>query len=232
MSFESLSSSKPYDIQSIASNVALPDKNGNLALRKHVEDTIDRLHGHAKQIERAGAKHRRQRVEAYGKKEDPKWRYNAFKQIATRKADDEFKLASDTIKQRIAESFARRRIRFEYLKVHQKKRAVDTGSVLGGTLAPKPRLEIDDGLTPLAKEKETAKRDHHLDQPTIYSATENTKLDLHPEPGQQERVESVASVALRHHEFPPPPNASGGSFQCPYCRLEFRALEAEKNRWG
>ncbi|KAH7127824.1 hypothetical protein B0J13DRAFT_645877 [Dactylonectria estremocensis] len=70
------------------------------------------------------------------------------------------------------------------------------------------------------------------DQRTIYSATENTKLVMRPGPRPPERIESVASVALRHTGFPPPPKFIGGVFQCPCCRLEFRALEAEKARWS
>ena len=205
----------------------------NLALRTHIGDTIDRLHGHARQIERAGTKHRQERVEVYREKEGSKDVYEGFKKLATWKANEEFKLASDTIRQRIAESFARRRIRFEYLKEHQKKRAVGTGMQEQNS-RPEPQLKGGG----LVRTQEAQKREnvpirwHFKDQHTIYSATENTKLDLHHEPRrQEERAESVASVALRNPGFPPPPKTYGGSFQCPYCRLEFRAREAERDRW-
>ncbi|KAE9570113.1 hypothetical protein CGMCC3_g13710 [Colletotrichum fructicola] len=69
------------------------------------------------------------------------------------------------------------------------------------------------------------------DQQTIYSATERTKLERSVE-RRQERAESVVSIALRHPGFPPPPKITGHSFQCPYCRLDFRAAEAEKARWS
>lgn len=175
-------------------------------------------------------------MEVYREKEDSKWAYEGFKKLAAWKANEEFKLASDTIRPRIAESFARRRIRFEYLKEHQKKRAVDTGMQEQDS-PPEPQLKGGDGLTPVVRKQEAPKRANVpvrrrlQDQHTIYSATENTKLDLRPEPRRQERAESVASVALRHPGFPPPPKTSGGSFQCPYCRLEFRAREAERDRW-
>ncbi|KAF8867424.1 hypothetical protein BDZ45DRAFT_734690 [Acephala macrosclerotiorum] len=113
LSFKSLSSSEGSKGQSAAGDAASPWRKRNLALQRHIGDTIDRLHGHARRIERAGAKHRRERVEVYREKEGPKWVYEGFKKLAIWKANEEFKLASDTIKQRIAESFARRRIRFE-----------------------------------------------------------------------------------------------------------------------
>ncbi|KAI8711014.1 Protein kinase domain-containing protein [Fusarium sp. LHS14.1] len=72
---------------------------------------------------------------------------------------------------------------------------------------------------------------HLLDQKTIYTVTEDTKLDMSRPKSEPKRAESVASITLRP-ELPPPPNFSGTTFQCPYCRLEFRAAEAEKNPWA
>lgn len=177
-------------------------------------------------------------MEIYRQKEGPKWAYEGFKELAIRAAKVQFPSASDAFRRRMAESFARRRIRFEYLKEHQKKRAVDTDvQEQDSHREPQPEPEGGDGPAPLVKKQEVPKRANIpvrrrlQDQHTIYSATEITKLDLRPEPRQQERAESVASVALRNSGFPPPPKTSGGSFLCPYCRLEFRAREAEKDRW-
>ncbi|KAN0082027.1 hypothetical protein V8E54_003325 [Elaphomyces granulatus] len=236
LSFKSLSSSEGSKEQSATGDVASPWRERNLALRRHIGDTIDRLHGHARRVECAGAKRRRERVEVYREKEGPKWAYEGFKKLATWKANEEFKLASDTIRQRFAESFARRRIRFEYLKEHQKKRAVDTG-VQEQNSPPEPQLKGGGGSASLVKKQEAQKRANTVrrrlqDPHTICSATENTKLDRRPEPSWRERAESVASVELRHPGFPPPPKTCGGSFQCPFCRLEFRAREAESDRWS
>ncbi|KAH8680260.1 hypothetical protein BGZ61DRAFT_551033 [Ilyonectria robusta] len=208
-----------------------------LQLRDHIEDTIDRLHGHERQIENSGAKHRKERVQLYRDKEGPSWAYEGYKQLATRKVNDEFKLASDTIKSRIADSFARRRIRFEYLERHQKKRAAvilapKQNPVLTRTVQPVQTQNSVIGMPELPQVNlKLPLRRLTMDQRTIYSATENTKLVMRPGPKPQERAESVASVALRHTGFPPPPKVTNGIFQCPYCRLEFRAREAEKSRW-
>ncbi|KAH7176809.1 hypothetical protein EDB81DRAFT_50270 [Dactylonectria macrodidyma] len=232
LSFDSLTSSDDSRMRDSTDDV---DKR-KIKLRDHIEDTIDRLHGHERQIENSGAKHRQERVKLYCEKEGPSWAFNGYKELATRKANDEFKLASDTIKKRIAESFARRRIRFEYLERHQKKRAAVI--VAPKPLPLAPQLAPADGSSvaikkPIVPEKpsNTPMRRILQDQRTIYSATENTKLVMRPGSKLPERAESVASVALRHIGFPPPPRVTDGVFQCPYCRLEFRAREAEKARW-
>ncbi|KAF6788995.1 Kinesin light chain 5 [Colletotrichum sojae] len=120
LSFDSLPS---FDCSESESISAAKKRNGDL--RQHIEDTIDRLHGHALQIDKAGAKHRQERIEIYRQKEGPKIAYDGFKKMATAKAKDQFPNASENFRERIAESFARRRIRFEYLEKHQKKRDID-----------------------------------------------------------------------------------------------------------
>ncbi|CZR68612.1 uncharacterized protein PAC_18511 [Phialocephala subalpina] len=234
LSFPSLSSSEHAEAESAADDAASAWKKRNLALRRHIEDTIDRLHGHALRITRAGAKHRRERLEKYRQKEGPKVLYEGFKELGIRTAKMQFPSASEAFRERMAESFARRRIRFEYLEKHQKKRAVDRDVQDEQGLPP----EGGDGLAQLLQKQEPPKRLNIpvrrllQDQRTIYSATENTKLEMRPLPRREERVESVASIALRHPGFPPRPRSSGASFQCPYCRLEFRAREADEDRWS
>jgi hypothetical protein len=51
--FKSLSSFEGSKGQSATGDVASPWRKQNLALRRHIGDTIDRLHGHARRIERA-----------------------------------------------------------------------------------------------------------------------------------------------------------------------------------
>ncbi|PON25383.1 hypothetical protein TGAM01_v205677 [Trichoderma gamsii] len=241
LSFMSLSSSEKSEAEAeakgVIENALSASEKRHAALRTHVEDTIDRLHGHALQIDRAGAKHRRERIEVYRQKEAPKWAYEAYKELANRAAKSYFPSASETFRQRIGESFARRRIRFDYLAEHQKKRAV------GATVhQPQPspvKVPSAKGTDEPAHVFNTKEDDADAfsqrvshDQYTVYSATVNTKLDIQPQPRHQERAESVASVALRHPGFPPPPKLCGDSFQCPYCRLDFRAHEAGKERWS
>lgn len=238
LSFASLSSSEHSEAESALDNAASAWRKRKLVLQGHIEDTIDRLHGHALRIERAGAKHRRERIELYRQKEDPKKAYEAFMELAVWRAKIQFPKASDAFRQRMAESFARRRIRFEYLKEHQKKRAIAiVEKEQESSTEPHPELRGGEGSAPTAKGQEDSDRANIpaqrrlQDQRTIYSGTVETKLDLRPQPKRPERAESVASVALRHDDFPPPPRVHGGSFQCPYCRLDFRAREAAKDRW-
>ncbi|KAK2590356.1 hypothetical protein QQS21_011966 [Conoideocrella luteorostrata] len=238
LSFDSLSSPECSDTESDLDNASLMRKKQRLLLQEHVEDTIERLHGHALRIEHAGANHRRKRIEIYRQKDEHKWAYNGFKELALRRAQVQFPLASNAFRERLAESFARRRTRLDYLKKHQKKRAF--GMVKQDHdehPASIPVLESGEGqISSAVNQKILAKsnvpaRSRPHDYHTVYSATVKTKLEIGPQQKQNQRAESVATVALQHPGFPPPPRCPGASFQCPYCQLEFRAREAEKNRW-
>ncbi|KAH8698203.1 hypothetical protein GQ44DRAFT_85149 [Phaeosphaeriaceae sp. PMI808] len=239
LSFQSLSSSNKSEVEHPTGDTMVPIEERNLSLRLHVGDTIDRLQEHARQIQRAGAQHRRKRVNFYRDKERPKQVYEGFKRLGIWKVNETFELATEKIKGRTAESFARRRIRFEYLKEHQKKRALQKPSLkphMTRTLDILPDEEDIQGSPALNK---TAPRARNIasapypeDQQTLLSATVNTKFDFRPELKMKERAESVRSVALRNAGFPPPPRTQDGSFLCPYCRLEFSAREVEKTRWS
>ncbi|KAF3074221.1 SNF1 protein kinase subunit beta-3 [Trichoderma lentiforme] len=240
LSFISLSSSDKSEADgAIGDPASSASEKCNAALKRHIEDTIERLHGHAVLIDSAGSRHRRERIELYRQKEGPKWAYEGYRRLANQAVKTYFPSASEAFRQRIGESFARRRIRFEYLVEHQKKRVVNAVATLP---QPSPstvpsQSKDPDGLTHLSKPQETANySSQHVpqDQHTIYSATVNTKLDMQPQARRQERADSVASVALRRPDFPPPPQLcdKANSFQCPYCRLEFRACEARSDRWS
>ncbi|KAK4063855.1 hypothetical protein Trihar35433_8563 [Trichoderma harzianum] len=241
LSFMSLSSSDESEAEGdIVDPASLASEKCNTALKRHIEDTIDRLHGYAQLIDYAGGRHRRERIELYLQKEGPKWAYEGYRRLANQVAKSYFPSASEAFRQRIGESFARRRIRFEYLAEHQKKRAVIAAATHQPQYPPAkvPSKSKDaEGLTHVPKSLETAHLSNQRDpqdEHTIYSATVDTKLDMQPQPKRQERAESVASVALRHPGFPPPPQVCDetDSFQCPYCRLEFRACEAGRDRWS
>ncbi len=213
------------------------------ALRRHVEETLDRLHGLARQVQNAGSSDRRERIENYRRKPGPGQVYDLLRLLASRKLQHGslFPRASSALKERIAESFARRRMRFAYLKAHQTRRAVgrkgppdrleatDKDAQVGRapTTAPTPPLAGGGAAAPA--QDLTAKPE---DMSTLYTRTQNTKLQEMPEIRWPSRPESVASVTLQHHGFPKPPDVAGKiSFECPYCRLLFPAREAEKSRW-
>lgn len=239
LSFDSLSSISQTEDETSIDEGNIADKQ-KLALRGHIEETIDRLHGHALQIDRAGDKHRKERLKVYMRKPKHQSAYNCYLELASRKAQIQFHNAAETFHKRMAESFARRRIRFDYLKKHQTKLAIEAAN-FQQTSAIQAMSIAEPGEPPFSQPSLTNDLEAPLivdvsarrveDPRTVYSATEHTKLEIGPQLRRQERAESVASVALRHVEFPPRPRVIGGSFQCPYCRLVFRAGEAQPSRW-
>ena len=235
--YESLSSSEDSQSQKDAEASAFPRLKHDQELRKHIRDTLDRLQGQAKRIEHAGAQHRKKRVEVYKEKERAKHAYEGFKELGLFKANEQFHLASEAIKERTAESFARRRIRFEYLKEHQKKRAINIQPPAKEAVAPLPQTQsiVEEVKSPLSTNLPKIPTQSGpivmQDQRTVFSATVFTQYNLAPESAQTARAESVQSVALPHVGFPPPPVTQHGRFQCPYCLLEFPDIEARKDRW-
>ncbi len=221
------------------------------ALRRHVEDTLDRLHGLARQVQNAGARDRRERIDHYRSKPGPGQVYALLRRLASEKLQHgaEFQRSSDAIKERIAEAFARRRMRFAYLKAHQARRVVDLPADASPdpAAADPPNQEIDKhgqagpapapaptphlaGSGAAAPAQDLAVRP--ADKSTLYTRTRNTKLQDTPEMRRNGRTESVASVTLRHRGFPKPPDVTGkAGFECPYCRLAFPAREADMDRW-
>lgn len=221
---------------------------GAAALRRHVEDTLDRLHGLARQVQTAGAEDRQKRIDHYRTKPGPSQVYALLRRLASEKLQHgaEFRRASDAIKERMAESFARRRMRFIYMEARRARRGVGQFDPLPETAtavppnqgtgrhgqavrapAPTPHLASDDAVDP-AQDPAAGPEDRG----TLYTMTENTKLRGTPEMRQIDKPETVASVTLRHRGFPKPPDiTTNGGFECPYCRLQFPAREADIDRW-
>jgi hypothetical protein len=237
LSFEVLSSSEESEKLSTNPTRGTQHRKAIDNLRQHVGDYVDRLSAHAHRIHRAGAEHRRHRIEKFLLKPGTQELYQSYIDVARSRANEVFEPASDTIKARVAESLARRRLRFEYLRLHQRKRAI-------GTLPPKDATQtiatIRESDTDLQVVKNAAGSTSlptdpaalPLDQKTLLSMTVDTRLQELP--FQQERhepAESVRSLAQRHTNFPEPPRIVQGRFRCPYCWLEFGESEAEKRRW-
>ncbi|KAL8387701.1 hypothetical protein RB595_009726 [Gaeumannomyces hyphopodioides] len=207
------------------------------ALRKAIEKTIERLRQHAMWISQAAIKHRQDRMELYLKKDGPSSRYEAYKKMAEHAARKQYTLARVFFIERIAESFARRRTRFDYLKEHQRKRARDD------LLLPGPPTSRHDsraavaapaavfGHTQAQGAKAQLEKPQTVYQSTILSKTVVTQLKEPPGLDLHKRAESVASVVTRRAEFPPPPKITGSSFECPYCRLDLSTSDAEMPRW-
>jgi hypothetical protein len=240
VSFESVSSSNSSKEEGAISSNLVTEQSAILDLRRHVEMTMDQLFGHTRRIERAGAEHRRRRVENYKLKEGPKQVFKLFLGIGTAKADHYPPLinASSIVRSRIAESFARRRIRFEYLREHQRKREVAIESDQHTSVIGLHNNDDDINLPivvdqPKSNGARKMTQPHAQDQHTILSKTVDTVYDIKSpdEPMSRERPESVVSMASKDPDFPRPPKILDGKFQCPYCLLSFGKEEASIDRW-
>ena len=151
------------------------------------------------------------------------------------KAHQQFPRASEVVTERLAAAFARRRIRFEYLREHQKKRAVQPMPHHNVNSAPPSqssvqRMEERTSLEVMGRSEISGVRGGS-DQQTSFSQTINTELYLPALHIHKERAESVISTVPNGDGFPHPPQIIEGRFQCPYCCLDFREDEAEEGRW-
>ncbi|KAK2772879.1 hypothetical protein CKAH01_13783 [Colletotrichum kahawae] len=193
LSFESLSSVSQTEAETAINEGSIAEKQMR-ALQGHIEDTIDRLHGHALQIDRAGNKHRQERLAVYMRKENSRAAYDGYMDLAYRKAKIQFHDTTDILHKRMGESFARRRIRFDYLKKHQRKRAKEaigieqTVATRSSSSAQQrdsknPQLQPTDDLEAPLITHATARPLN--DSQTECSATEHTKLDTGPNMIQQ-----------------------------------------------
>lgn len=164
--------------------------------------------------------------------------YELFKTMAREKAEHQFPRSPIWMQERIAESFARRRMRFEYLKHHQEKLAC------GLHHESPPHPQNDPAGTTLTAFPETDTQVNKPDSQNTtpragnrgvkLSATDNTRLDTISSPRTQvfPSTESVASLTTRHDDFPYRPKLQeSDTFTCPYCFLVIPSTEAEGISW-
>lgn len=238
LSFDSLSSLDNSEGQETELGPAMKRK---AALRERAEDTINRLRDHALGLSKLSVQHRQQRLALYRQKEEPKMAFDVFKRIAKHRANEHFKLASENVKELMAESFARRRIKFNYIEQHRRK--LQKQSIVfsqpdaplqppeedgrSGEDLPTRRPEFK--ATP--EPTQVLRRPLPMDQRTVFSATEVTRLEPPPPRPKSQRAESVASVLVRDPGFPPAPDVVGGTFECPYCHVDLVARDAEAKPW-
>src|SRR5438045_3961926 len=112
-SYEFLSSSEELETETPSMSFSKP--------RIAIQETIDRLHRLAAIIRRSGTHHRQLRIERFSAKKENREVYDTFKRYALQKVDHLFPKASPALRERMAESIARRRNRFSYIKKHQQK---------------------------------------------------------------------------------------------------------------
>lgn len=224
------SSISDYEFLSSSDEIEVATPNEPLSKSQvAIQETIDRLHRLATIIRRSGKKHRQLRIERYLDKEKNREVYDRIKMLVFEKVDFSFPKASLALKERMAESVAKRRSRFSYIEKHQQKIAAPNHPLL----APQPPV--------VYKEASTLPQfvDQGIKQPpggasTILSATEDTKLDQKQlRAVKEDHPESVASAYISQSGFPDPPKLRSidTTFHCPYCCLECPIKEAHGEFW-
>lgn len=137
----------------------------------------------------------------------------------------------------MAQSVARRRIRFLYLERHQKKVSTLGEAIPALQTEPEPmKAGQTQAASPAGYQEardvvSSSQRNEAMgiNLSTIMSKTIATKLDMkNLHPAQNKRAESVISVEIPTGTFPSMPkmDSTGTSFACPFCFLICPAEEA------
>lgn len=202
-----------------------------------IERNIHRLYMQAR-LNEDGENDMQTRIERFKNKPGQNQVYELFKTMAREKVEHQFPRSPLWMQERIAESFARRRMRFEYLKHHQEKLACGLhhesppqpqNDPAGTTLTPFPETD-----TQVNKPDSRNTTPRAGNRSVILSATENTRLDTISSPRAQvfPSTESVASLTMRHDDIPYRPKLQeSDTFTCPYCFLVIPSTEAEGISW-
>ncbi|KAF7517070.1 hypothetical protein G7054_g13929 [Neopestalotiopsis clavispora] len=216
-----------------------PSANAQPTLWSSIEDTLTNLRQLALTVHWMGTQHRQARIERFKNLEPNKQVYNLFYTYAQQRINNIFPNASQTLKERAAESIGTRRARFMYLMQHQTK----TSKYEKPSPAPQ-RNDADE------EEDNALNQDHVIDIPTSQHVDQQpsvrvslrtsaglsntTVTGLDPSPRTLKRAESVTSITASVGELPSRPKIAPGasSFTCPYCFLVFPANEfIVQNQW-
>lgn len=223
---ESLEDDEPLHGQSKGSNIWAS-----------IEDIMTGLRQLGLSIRLAGTQYRQERVSRFKKLNG--LMYDMFERLAREKIDHNFNKASETLRKRMAESIATRRVRFMYLEKHQNK--------LSTLNSPEPALQdskrIAEDMIYSAQPELGSQKAEGL--PTLEPRAQFSQIlsnivttkyntrEIRPLQRAPEREGSVASVVL-NSALPPIPklDPGGASFTCPFCFLVCPANEARGyERW-
>ena len=205
-----------------------------------IQETIDRLNRLAAIIRHSEKKHRQLRIERYLDKPANLEVHQRIKMLALWKVEYLFPEASEALRERMAESIAKRRSRFFYVKQHQRKTSppncpqpapqasVNYEEAHALPQSPDPYNELPVFTRPQILKPSVVSS-------TTLSPTEvTTKLDQnHLRVIKEDRPETAASAYLSRSGFPNPPKvcSTETSFLCPYCCLECPTKEAHGKLW-
>lgn len=209
-----------------------------------IQDTITSLRQLALTVRLAGARHRQERIQRFKNLDRNKQVYQLVEDCARQKVDFRFPKASESLRERMAESIATRRARFLYLEQHQKKTSTlnKPAPDLQGTEAPKDEENTPPTIQPGHQQAAImlppqSNLGLSVQPSVVLSATDRTKLDLKQLQTIQKntkRAESVSSVKISTGTLPSIPklDPGGTSFTCPYCFLVCPAREASgQTQW-
>ncbi|RSL41640.1 hypothetical protein CEP54_015754 [Fusarium duplospermum] len=213
-------------------------------IRTSIHDIITSLRQLALTVRLAGARHREERIQRFKNLDRNKQVYQVVKKFARQMVDFRFDKASESLRERMAESIATRRARFLYLEQHQKKTStLNEPAPTLQQMAPEEEEYTPPAIQPEQQQAATVlppQKDHlgpSVRASVMLSATDRTELDLkqvQAAPNKTKRAESVSSVKIAMGTLPSIPKLDPGglSFTCPYCFLVCPAKEASgQKQW-
>lgn len=166
-----------------------------------------------------------------------------LERIAREKVDNHilFSKASETLRERAAESIATRRTRFSYLEQHKEKVSTlikPVPKLQQIENKPVPEIQEDEqptiGVSPSHQDNREQKSEIQPSSYTVSPELDQTEPHVPPQ-NDMKRTESVMSAKVSSdQEFPSIPELVNGrtSFSCPFCLLECPAKEAsDQKQW-
>lgn len=173
-------------------------------------------------MNRGSARHRQDRVARFISLEANKDLYKMWKEFAEDRARHSFPQAPTVVVERIGESIAYRRSRFQYLKRHKMKKKLPESSRQRASISPTSGMqaatEADVAPVKILQQITAAHLQQVMDRSvfnegTVLSKTVTTRYEA------PERAESGISTTMVAGRLPAIPKFTGDgtSFECPFC---------------
>lgn len=222
------------------------DREDIAEAKSEVEDVISRLIRLSASIRQSGSLHRDSKADRYIDRDENGNDLTAqFANIASLVVDHKFPDADETIRNRLAQSIARRRNRFEYRRKHQQKLARPyplkqqlptlQRPGLSGRVPP-PALPGKSIALPAMSEPNLQQVEPTERLPSHTSASlldpERFKMPSKPTSSKASTVLSGSPTQAATLSFPRAPHVGRNDvFECPYCCILYPAKEARGKYW-
>lgn len=222
------------------------DRKDITEAKSEVEDVISRLIRLSASIRQSGSLHRDSKADRYiDRDEDGNDLTAQFANITSLVIDHKFPDADEAIRNRLAQSIARRRNRFAYRRKHQQKLArpyplkqqLPTLLPPGlGERVPAPALPRKSIALPAISEPNLQRLEPTESLPSHTSATlldpERFKIPSKPTSSKASTVLSGTPTQAATLSFPRAPQVGKNDFfECPYCYIVCPAKEARGKYW-